>query len=96
MFYEQYVKPFTLYMRECEKKTGIKVVIDMFTNGTLLTEDMFRFFKSQKFQIGFSYDGHCGQEYRDAKTREKVEYCFQLFHKEIIHGHHRHADRCKG
>lgn len=78
VFYEQYVKPFTLYMRQREKETGIKVVIDMFTNGTLLTADMFQFFKNQKLQIGFSYDGHCGQEYRDLKTREKVENNIQL------------------
>ncbi len=78
VFYEQYIKPMILYMREREKEFDKEVILDMFTNGTLLTREMFEFFKSQNFRVGVSYDGHCGQDYRDAKTKEKVEANIRL------------------
>lgn len=73
VFYDSYIKPMILYMREREKEFDKEVILDMFTNGTLLTRERYEFFKSQNFRIGISYDGHCGQEYRDAKTKQKVE-----------------------
>ena len=78
VFYDSYIKPMILYMREKEKEFDKEVILDMFTNGTLLTREMYEFFKSQNFRIGISYDGHCGQDYRDAKTKEKVENAIKL------------------
>lgn len=78
IFYKTYIQPMVLYMRKREQETNIKIIIDMFTNGTLLTKEMFNFFKQHLVQIGFSYDGHHGQEYRDKKTREKVEENIKL------------------
>lgn len=73
IFFESYIVPMVLYMREKEKESEKKVVIDMFTNGTLLTDEKIDFFVENEVYIGVSYDGHCGQEYRDAKTLELVE-----------------------
>lgn len=74
VFYDQYIKPMILYMREKQKEYPEKeVILDMFTNGTLLNRERYEFFKSQDFRIGISYDGHCGQQFRDDKTLEKVE-----------------------
>lgn len=73
IFYKQYIVPMVLYMREQEEKCNKKIVIDMFTNGTLLNDEMIDFFIKNKVYIGVSYDGHCGQEYRDEKTKSLVE-----------------------
>lgn len=74
VFYESYIKPMILYMRERAKDfPDKKVILDMFTNGSLLTDEILDFFREQDFSIGISYDGHCGQEYRDKKTQDIVE-----------------------
>lgn len=73
IFFDEYIVPMVLYMREKEKDSDKRIVIDIFTNGTLLDDKKIEFFCQQKVYIGVSYDGHCGQEYRDAKTVEKVE-----------------------
>lgn len=73
IFFNQYIKPFTEYMRRRGKEMKKNLIIDMFTNGTLLTDEMLDFFRENEFLIGISYDGHCGQEYRDAKTKDLVE-----------------------
>lgn len=73
VFYKDYIKPMILHMRQREKETGKEVKLDMFTNGTLLTEEMLDFFKENEFIVTVSYDGHCGQDYRDAKTKDTVE-----------------------
>lgn len=79
VFYDSYIKPMILYMREKQKEFPEKeVVLDMFTNATLLSREKYEFFKSQNFRIGISYDGHCGQQYRDAKTLNKVEEMIKL------------------
>lgn len=62
-----------LYIREKSKNYDKRIVIDMFTNGTLLNDEMIDFFIENNVYIGVSYDGHCGQEHRDAKTQELVE-----------------------
>jgi sulfatase maturation enzyme AslB (radical SAM superfamily) len=83
VFYKQYIVPMVLYMREKEKQFDKKVIVDMFTNGTLLTKDKFDFFKDNEVYIGISYDGHCGQRFRDEKTQKKVEDAILLGVKEI-------------
>lgn len=77
-FFDSYMKPFILYMREQEKVKNKHIIIDMFTNGTLLNEERILFFKEHYVKIGISYDGHCGQQYRDAKTLETVESKIKL------------------
>lgn len=77
-FFDEYLKPFILYIRAKEKETGKNIIIDMFTNGTLLNEERIFFFKETNVQIGISYDGHCGQQYRDDKTQDIVESKIQL------------------
>lgn len=73
IYFETYMKPFILYIREKEKSFKKEIIIDIFTNGTLLTKEMFNFFKKYKVRVGVSYDGHLGQQYRDSKTIKKVE-----------------------
>ena len=74
----------TLYMRKREKEIGNKkIVIDIFTNGTLLNEEMMEFFVENEVKIGVSYDGYCGQEFRDAKTQEIVENNIRLAVKKM-------------
>lgn len=78
VFFKQFIKPMVLYIREEQKKYDREVVLDMFTNASLLTEDILHFFKEQNFRVGISYDGHCGQQYRDAKTQDIVEEKIKL------------------
>lgn len=84
IFFKQYIVPMTLYMRKREKEIGNKkIVIDIFTNGTLLNEEMMEFFVENEVKIGVSYDGYCGQEFRDAKTQEIVENNIRLAVKKM-------------
>lgn len=48
------------YIRKMEKETDIEIDIDIFTNGTLINEEIIEFFKEFSIRIGISYDGYCG------------------------------------
>lgn len=73
IFFDSYIVPLVNYMREKEKQSNKTVVIDMFSNGTLLNDKMIQFFIDNNIYLGVSYDGHCSQEYRDSKTVSLVE-----------------------
>lgn len=78
IFYKDYLIPMIKYIRKMEKETGIEIDIDIFTNGTLINEEIIEFFKEFSIRIGISYDGYCGQKYRDLKTQEIVENNIRL------------------
>ncbi|MCP4214200.1 MAG: radical SAM protein [bacterium] len=51
------IKETTDYIRSWEERTGKNVHISMTTNGTLLTSDILRFLKREKFDLCVSLDG---------------------------------------
>ena len=76
VFFNDYLIPMIKYIRQ--SKTNKRIVIDLFTNGTLLNKENILFFKKYNVRIGVSYDGHCGQKYRDEHTQQRVENNLKL------------------
>lgn len=71
IYFKEFILPLVSYYKN--NTFGKKIKFEIYTNGTLITNQIIDFCKNFDVKIAISYDGHKGQEHRNFEFLSKVE-----------------------